>query len=312
MSKQKNILLFVILALQTALLVFLYRPGQETTAPQLQLFAELQPGQVSSLTITDDEGKSITLDKAAAWKVGAEGYPGDPESIDAFLNKIAALRSSRLVTTTRGSHGRLKVSDSLFNKKVTIRQQDKELTLLIGTSPNSKSVHLRRSGDNEVHQVSGLAAWEVQTEPSSWWQDQYVAIDGDQLRGVHLTNAHGSLTISKNEEGKWLLEGAEPLALDQAKLDDFLAAIKSIPVAAYLPATHTESGPPAATITYTLNEGPPVTLRIWPGQEENEDQVAKLSTSDFHAKIRAYALKEIVDAKADGLLTAADQPPPEN
>lgn len=307
MSKQKNILLFILLALQAALIVFLYRPGQNAAAPQLALFTNLVPAQVTALTITDDAGKSITLTKSAAWKVGEAGFPGDQETIDGLLAKISALQTSRLVTKTKGSHGRLKVSDTLFNKKVAITQQGGDITFFIGTSPNSKSVHIRRAGENEVYQVSGLATWEVLADVSSWWQSKYVAIDDSKLQSVLVTNALGSLAFSKNSEGKWQLEGIESLALDSAKVDDFLASINNISLSEYLASPHTESSEPAATITYTLSAGEPITLQIWPGKEENDDQAAKISTSDFYATIRAYVLKDILEAQADGFLAAPEE-----
>lgn len=56
-------MLAVLLVAQVALIAFFYRPGQHAAPVAANLFTDLSPEKVTGQTITDDQGKTITLTK---------------------------------------------------------------------------------------------------------------------------------------------------------------------------------------------------------------------------------------------------------
>ena len=311
MSKQKNILLLGLLLLQVALVIFMYRPNQNTGAPEVQLFEKLNPAEVTAMTISDGDGKSITLQKVSEeWQVGPRQYPGDAENISKIFTKISVIKSSRLITKTKSSHVRLKVADETYDRKIVIVSPGGEVVFYIGTAPSSKSVHLRKAGDNEVYQVADLSSWEIQPDDASWWQSKYVKVSADDLTGFTLNNAHGKVAFSKDDDGKWKIKGKQPeIETDQKKVEELINSIASISIADYLDKSYSPQGEPEASLVYEAKQGS-FTLQIWPKDGEDDDHVTKNSKSSFYAKIRSYILEDVLKSKIADFIVAKEAAAP--
>ena len=311
MNNTKNIVLAVLLILQAGLVAYLYRPGQNQAPPAAAIIKDLAPESVSALTITDGLGKTLTLTlaKDKDWRISGSDYPADQEKIEALLKKFAAMKASRLVSQTPSSYARLKVADSDFNRKVALEAGGKQIVFYLGTAPSAKSIHLRLAGAKEVYQVSDLAAWEVLAEQDSWWQTKYVNLPAAELSALTIANAQGGIELLHDQQN-WRLAGKPDAALDSHPLETLLNAATQVSISSYLPKDFTPKGQPVATITCReAKGGEPLTIQIWDKDKPGDlDQPIKSSASPLYAKVKAYAVKELLAAKADSLLAASPVP----
>ncbi len=302
----RKTLLIILLIVQAGIIAFLYRPGQEAKVPDRALFDTLQIDKLTAMTITDDQDKNISLVLVDnKWQVGQGQFPGDTEAIDAILQKIAGLKSSRVVTRTKSSQGRLKVADSNYNRKIMLNGVDTNTVFYIGTAPNSKSIHLRIEGESQVYQVMGISSWELAAEQDSWWQSKYVKQDTAKLTGLELMNPMGKFGLQRGAEDAWQLADSDKTSLDQSKLDKLVDSVSRLSVDTYLDKGYQVMGKPIAKITYHM-EGLSYTLEIWDKNDENGEHVVKRSDAKFFAKIKAYILKDILVAQSANLIVNED------
>ncbi len=298
MNKAKNIGLFVLLIIQAALVVFLYRPGQNNAPPASFLFSDLKIATINSLVITDENAKSVHLAKAAGhWTVGNANYPADNDKIKNILERIVKLKSARLVSRSKGSHSRLKVGEQIFNRKVVMTDTDgKEIIFFLGTAPASKAIHLRRANADEVYQISGLSSWELLAEENSWWQTKYVALNPADIQGLTI---NGSTTISlhRDTKGNWQLTDAPTDSnLDNKKIADLLDTVCEISISGYEDKDFTPQDKAATTITYQTKDKS-FDLAIWPKDEKASEQIIKYTSAQFYAKVHPYTLRTALELK---------------
>lgn len=309
MNKSINIGLFVLLIIQAALIVYLYRPGQNNAPPAASLFSGLQADTVNALVITDDNGKSVHLTKSDDhWTVGDNQYPADNDKVKNIIDRIAKLQSGRLVARSKGSHSRLKVGDRMYNRKVVMTAAgQKDITFFLGTAPSSKSIHLRRAGDDDVYEVSGLSSWELPADEESWWQTKYVALNPTDIQGLTLSGSE-TISLHRDAKGDWqLAEAPAATTLDNKKMANLLRAVSKISISAYENKDFTPHGKPVATITYKTKDKS-FDLTIWPQDKKANEQVIKTSTARFYAKVRPYTLKEVLDLKKADLVKPVPGP----
>lgn len=310
MTKTKNTGLFILLIVQAALIVYLYRPGQGAPPPAASLFSGLRPETVTSFTITDNMGKTISMAKIKqAWTVGPDSYPGDNDKINSMIRLVAGLKSSRLVSRTKGSHSRLKVGDELFNRKIVLSGpgRKKAVTFFLGTAPSARTIYLRRAGDNDVYEVSGLSIWKLQTDKESWWQAKYVAVNPADLRSLTLTN-HEEISLQRDAKGNWHLAGAPAdRKLDKNRVTELLNSVCKIFISGYEGKDFTPHDQAVATITYKTRDKT-FNLRIWPKDNKTNEQVVKNSQARFYARLEPYILKDTLELKKSDLLLKLKTP----
>ncbi len=312
MTKAKNTGLFILLIIQAALIVYLYRPGQGVPPPATLLFSGLHPKTVTSFTITDNTGKTLNMVKIKqAWTVGPDGYPGDNDKINNMIRLVAGLKSSRLVSRTKGSHSRLKVGEELFNRKIVLSGPDrkKAVTFFLGTAPSAKTIYLRRAGEDDVYEVSGLSAWKLPTDKESWWQVKYVAVNPADLQSLTLTlTNHGEISLQRGAKGNWRLDGAPAnRKLDKNRVTELLNTVCKISVSGYEGKNFTPHDKAVATITYKTRDKT-FELRIWPENTKTNEQVVKNSQARFYARLEPYILKDTLELKKSDLLLKLKAP----
>lgn len=309
--KRTNIILLILLALQIILVVLVYRPaGERPQADGSALLQEFETALVAGFTITDNEGKTITLEKNPhGWSIISpaaeypEPLPADNEKVKTLLGKISALARSRVVTRTPASHNRLKVGE-LYNRKIElIGADDHRWVLFLGSSPNYKSLHVRLDGEDEVYLDQELSIWEAPAAKESWWSTDYVAISPTDLTGVALTNANGSLHLTRNNREDWrLADMPADMEFNETALESFLNDISHLTILEYLPATFKNSEVSQdAKVTLTTSKGD-TTLTIYPKDNEKEEHIVQSSTVSYAARAGIHAVKDFLEYQAGHLL----------
>ncbi len=309
MNKTKNIGLFILLLIQAGLIVYLYQPAA-SAKPAAAIFADLQPQKVNGITITDENGKTITLRReGSGWIVGADKFPGNGEKIERIIKKIAALKQTRLVARSKGSRVRLKVGGELFNRKITLSAKaGTKLTFFLGTAPSSKSVHLRRKGDDNIYQVSGLSTWQLGVDNPSWWQTKYIDIKPEDLTALSLKGKK-NIELSRDEKKAWQIAGAGQV-VNKPRLNGLISTVCALNVTSYQAADFKPQGKAATVITYKIGaKSKTLELKIWPPNVKTSDQVIKSSGSKFYARLPSYILKEPLGLSSSDLLQSKKQKP---
>lgn len=301
--------LLVFLAVQLAIVAYVYRPGQDAPPPPAAFFEGVGPEAVRRLAIADDEQHAIVLEKTdKGWVIMSAGnFPVDQEKINSLLAKLTNLKTSRLVTRTRSSHKRLKVGKQTFSRRLELGLENGDShTLYLGSAPNYKTIHVRADKAGEVYLVKDLASWEAPVEEASWWPTHYMQLKAADLKGVKLTNKHGVLTLHRNEAGQWrLADAADKETLSEDALM-FLDKISEITVAEYL-GRQDKKGyrmrNPAAVLELTTGKQGMI-LTVGRKDKDTGDHVLKFSESPFYVRVGAHEVQEFLEIEQGDLLTA--------
>ena len=299
---RKNMILGALLAVQTVLVIIFYWPEKGGQAPAVTL-TDIDPSSVTELRIEDGYNATITLTrKGDNWFIDPpENFPADAAKVKDTLGRIAHLSSSRLVSRSKGSYGRLRVSPEKFNRHLTITHGDgKALDLYLGNA-QGRGVYARRGDSDEVVFIDKLSFWSFATSPRSWWKTRVVDLGPGALKSVAISNGNGSFVISRSQDGNWTGEsGAE---LDQARVEELLGSLEKLHVSEYLKKDSGEKiDKPAATLRLVPDRGDPVTLIIGSGKDEKSDRLVSVSTGSHLIKVRGGDVADILSASIEGLL----------
>jgi len=296
---RRNTILCALLALQLVLVLIFYWPGEAERSSRITLI-DVEPEKVASLVISDDYGSSIILRKAGDHWVAdpPENYPVDAERVKSVLRKVSHLESTRLVSSSRGSHGRLRVSDEKFNRLLKlVDTEGNEHVIYLGTT-QGRGVYARSGRSDDVVFIDNLSSWEFATSPRSWWKSSVVDLAPDALNQVEITNGNGTFKILRNSRDMWTDSAGK--VLDQDRVKRLLRAVKDIRVAEYLPKnTDKKFEKSDAVIRLVPAEGSEITIEI--GREEKSERLARVSTEQHLFMVRSSNVKQLLDARVDEL-----------
>jgi hypothetical protein len=301
---RKNLLLLTILAVQLVLVVLAFRPEPKAESATKKFFPGLVKDGITGLIISDDKKSVELFTEDGKWYVDrTEKYPADPEKVTELLDKLTALQSTRLVTRTASSHVRLKVAEQIFNRKLTVLDNDRRMTIFLGTSPSNKTLHVRADGENEVYLVNDFSAWEVQSASASWWRGKYLGLSPDDIKGISLSNNQGSFTLERDADKKWHLAGRQEAVSEEAA-KELLAKVANLSVLKYLGREEKKEyglQQPAASLVIRLQEGGEKTLRIGPENKDEKNHILKWEASPFYVSAAAYVVEPLLEKKAESL-----------
>ena len=296
---RRNMILCALLAAQLLLVLIIYWPRETRNLSTITL-VDVAPEKVASFIIEDGYGSSITIKREGdRWGIDPpENYPADTERVRSALRKMAHLESGRLVSSSKGSQGRLRVSDEKFNRKIKLVDTDgKEHVIYLGTT-QGKGVYARSGNSDEVVFIDNLSSWEFATSPRSWWKSSIVDIAPDAVNEIDIRNGHGQFRITRNKDDRWV--DASGTVLEQDKVKRLLLAVKNIRLDEYVKKdTDQKLKKIDASLKLIPAKGNAVTIEI--GPENNSERLVRASTDEHLLKVRSSELKQILDAKLDDL-----------
>jgi hypothetical protein len=297
---RRNTILCALLAAQLVLVLVIYWPREAADTSAGITLIDVAPEKVASIIISDGYGSDITISRERdAWVIDPpENYPADTERVRSALRKISHLQSSRLVSSSKGSQGRLRVSDEKFNRKIRLVDTDgKEHVIYLGTT-QGKGVYARSGNSDDVVFIDNLSSWEFATSPRSWWKSIIVDIAPDAVNEIDIRNSHGQFRITRNRDDRWI--DASGAVLDQDKVKRLLLAVKNMRLSEYVKkdADH-KLKKTDASLKLVLAKGNPVTMEV--GPEDKSERLVRASTDEHLMKVRSSELKQILDAKIDDL-----------
>lgn len=307
---RRNALLCLLLAAQIGLIAFMFRSSEKAVVDNGPILKDFKADLVSAVTITDENGPSVSLVKVADnWVIGPveagrPPLPANTEKLATLLGKLSSLQRDRLVTRTPASHNRLKVGQ-IFGRKLILTSPAGTTTLLLGSAPNYKNIHVRLEPENEVYLAQDFSTWEAPVEKTAWWRTDYLKVAPATLTTLTLHNPKGRVSLSKDATGAWKLAGQpadRPLAPEA--LQTFLADLCTLTILEYHEAAARPAwDKPIATLTLTTATET-ITLEVGPKNVAKDEYPVKSSASPFVATASPFAVKDILNHQAGDLLQA--------
>lgn len=304
-----NRMLLALLAVQVVLVMLALRPESGRDVPEAgPLLPGFRADLVTGLRIYVSPEESTALEKKeGVWTLPAQnGYPADPEKVSALLKKFEKLDTSVLVARTGSSHRRLKVSKNDYNRRVDFDlAEGRTEQLFIGSSPSYRKVHVRRGAGDAIFLTGEIGAWELHSDPSSWFERGYLRFEEASITAVHIENGSGGVRVEKGDDGNWALVGAPAgMRLNGKRWSELLNKVLYVRMnepAGTEPEPSFGLDEPVLTLTVETGSGT-VRLQVGTKNEEKNDYVAKSSASRFYVRVSDYAVDELVRLTSDSLL----------
>jgi hypothetical protein len=314
--KRRNQILAGLLGAQIVLivLVFLPRllPSQNQSGP---LLGSVQASDIVKLTISDKDGKTVTLAKQGTdWNLpDFENYTAKSEQVTQFLNKLIGIKTDVLATNTVSSLKRLQVADDDFVRKVDLQGADGMVhTLYLGTPSGGGANHVRLGGQNNVYVARGINAFEAANDVNGWINLTYLSVPQSNVMSASIENAQGKFEFSNNAN-VWTMKGLPGgTQFNQTALTGLLGRLGSLAMISPLgKAAKPEYGfdKPSATVTVVVsdtNSTKVYTLKI--GAKDSEGNYPAISSdSTWYVKVPAASVEPFLNAKTESFLV---QPTP--
>ena len=209
MLNRTNLYLAALLAVQAVLLAVsvVTTTGTEsrTVTP---ILSDIAIADVERLLIADNLENEMTFARGdSGWVLpDADDFPLDSAKIDETLAKLAAMDTRRLVAANPANFARLEVKDDDFRRRITLQAGGSSTVLYLGGSGGANTVYVRRADENAAYLGSGLSAWELSTQVSTWLDAEYVSVLSDDVLEITVTRADGQFTFLRDGEN-WTYAG---------------------------------------------------------------------------------------------------------
>lgn len=313
--KRHNQILSAALVLQIILAAFILWPRSAASVGESRpLLGDLGVSDVASLTIQDGDGNSIRLSNLEGqWVLpDADDFPCQQDKITELLDKLGAVTSGRLVTSTEASHKRLKVAEDDFERKIELLSHDgSSQVLYIGSSPRFGSAHVRVEGQPETYLTIELSAQDASATPAPWVDTSYLRVPKEDIEALTLQNAQGEWTFEQDADGNWTMAGLED---DEELASSNVTTLvnKATSVTLVQPLGRQEQGAygmgQASAVVRIQTKEKEITLQVGAKDSADDGYVVKSSESPYYVKVAEFSVKDLVEKSRQDLLQPTPTP----
>lgn len=304
-------ILIACLAIQLVIVGIVFWPTRAASGAGGLVLDSFEMEDVSSLTITDDTGKQIVLQKGAAgWVLPEAGdYPVKIDKVTELLDSLVGLSTNRLVTRTAASHKRLQVANDDFARQIIVDTAGGESYILYLGSANVGSTHVRLAGQNETYLTGDLSVWQINPGASSWVDVDYFHVEREDITAITLQNANGEFHVEKDATGEWTMAGlAEDEQLETSIVTALTSRVSSIRLVEPI-GVKKEAwlglDPPQATVSLTTKaegEGEQAyTIRVG-AKNESDNYAVSASTSPYYVWVGSFAVQDFLERDREAFL----------
>jgi hypothetical protein len=238
--------------------------------------------------------------------------------IEPLLEKISAIKTSRLVSQTPASHARLQVAEGDFQRRIALELHDGSIfTFLIGSSAGSNATHVRVTDQDEVYLTGEITPWEFRTQTSQWIDTTYLSIPQDNITGVVLENAQGRFEFTRDADGNWIFqELPEGETFNENKLTTMLGRLANFRMIAPLgKEDNTAYGldNPAAMLEVIVEDEAATTIhsiRIGTQDEDSKNYYVHASDSDYYVRVAETTVKDLIESTLEDFILVEPTPTP--
>ena len=280
-----------LLLVQIVLILIFHSPFSGATSgvearPLLGVLAAVTPGQLEIRG--SDDGVLTLVKQGRGWRVDdLGGFPADSQKVDDLLEDLKQLTVRRPVVKSDRYHAAFKVTEDEYEARVRLWVEsgdEPEVDLIVGSSPNFRSSHVRLADEDAVYEVRGLSPYDLRPDSANWIDKNFVDTDETRVVGLTLTNDSGSFELEK-QDGVWKVLSPATSAgkeLDAEKADALIRTVSSIRLSGGAgPLDEAAHGLalPAATLVLRLspdgaeeNSEAELTVKVGGQVEDNESQ----------------------------------------
>jgi hypothetical protein len=320
-------LLAVLLVLQIALIAGLNVTRTDlSTVSDRSLLISAATEEVDLLMIEGPDGGTVSLRKhGATWIVPEDGdFPADQEKVEAFISRVSELERGMPVGTTPAALSRFRVTESNFERRITLGSKDDVLTVFfLGTSPRARMTYARSRDDTSVYEVQ-LAAYDAPTGSEDWQDEMAVEIPYPDIVTLEIP---GMIKMIRNrrpgssqdtgsdapvEDKVWDSPDLGPGEKIHQQSADALArkvsALRIIDVLGKDIRPGFGLDPPELTVSVETTSNDKVTYELGPIDGE-KDYVFKASTRPEYFRLPDYLAKSLLKAThRDSLVRKSKEP----
>lgn len=312
-----------VLLLQVLVILLVRSPFADASAgwEARALLPGLEQAVVARLEVRGTENSKVTLLRVGEeWSVQElDGFPADGEKIAGLIDDLVGVEVRRPVVSTSRYHESFEVEDDDNQARVLLWDEgdEKQVDLILGSSPNFGLTHARLAGEAEVYEIRGLAPYDVRSDGDAWIDKSLVSLDADALSYFGLTNEAGSFELEKTD-GAWKVVAPAEAAgeLDATKLDDLMRSMALIRLDKSAGPTDDSAhgfANPAATLVMRWGAGAEtsdtseVTVLVGnrPADEESQRFITR-SDFGFAGTIWEGSVKKLLEETLDGLYVTAN------
>ena len=166
----------------------LWQTNDESDFASSNQIVSLDAKTVDELLIdgVESDGESVTLRRTSdGWEMtGAPTYPADALKVDAIIDTLTSLSPGLPVATTESAQEQLEVADTVFQRRLRLKQGDQQVAdLYLGSSPGFRKAHLRKAGEQAIY-AARVNVFDLPLSSDDWLDKQLLAYDTvDSLRG---------------------------------------------------------------------------------------------------------------------------------
>lgn len=312
-----NVILAAVLVIQALLTAFVYWPRPAAGGDNQPLLGDLAADAVTGVTITDNSGRTVALERTAdGWTLaGTDGYPAKETKITETLDKLLAITANRQVTTQAASHRRLQVAEDEYQRKVEVATDSGVHTLFLGSSAGAAATHVRAAGEDATYLTGAIAAWELDTAVSGWIDAAYFSAPAADIVRLTVQNANGTLTFVRDDNDEWTLSdlaaGEEVLPNNITTLVNRVAFLNLQTVLGKSEQPEYGLAEPQATVEVTVKgeDGGETTTTFVVGAKNTDSNTYyfKSSASPYYVLLAAYTGDEFVQKQRSDFLAQPDE-----
>ena len=310
-----------LLLVQVLLILIFHSPFSGATAgiesrPLLGVLTAVTPSQLEIRG--SDDGVLTLARQAGGWRVDdLGGFPANGQKVDDLLEDLEQLTVRRPVVSSDRYHAAFKVGEDEYEARVRLWEESTDepaIDLIVGSSPNFRSSHVRLAGEDAVYEVRGLSPYDLRPDSANWIDKNLVDTDETRVIGLSLTNESGSFELEK-QEGVWKVLSPAAAAgqeLDAEKADALIRAVSSIRLSGGAgPLDEAAHGlaRPAATLALRLapddtQEGSEAELTVTVGGQVEGDESQRYITRGgfgFTGTVWESSVKQLLEETLDEL-----------
>jgi hypothetical protein len=238
----------------------------KTNLPEIKLAAD-DVDKVTKLEIKNGDKPTTVLEKRGdKWFVAQPvDYPANFTNVKSLLDNLKEVKTKEAVDQSAAAYAEYGLDDAKAVHVVAYKGGEKAFDGYFGKS-GGRGQMARKAGQDGVYSISGYSAFYYTRELKNWRDNEIVKFDEGAATRVDIKNENGDYAFKKDGD-TWTatLKNAKIDRFDEAKVKDMIRAFKALNADDFAdnkPDAETGLDKPAALVTITLKEGPPVKLAV--------------------------------------------------
>ena len=302
----------ILLVVQIGLAAFVLTRGtgkHEAFVPEGS-FLSFDPQQVTSLTLSNGEGSTLSVQKNGdSWVAASAGdAPVDATQVEELLQRLAAEKQGLAVATTASAAPRFHVAPDAFSSHLVLAGDSGVLAdFYVGTGAGYQRSHARRSDSDDIV-IIGVGEFELDPTLDNWLDKNVLKRDRDQVARMVFPD----FTLTRQDQG-WVLESASPgETVPDKRIENLLDSVCGLSLQTLI--SPAEAVPlfeqrPVLEYHVETRDGTRTTYTFAALADDDSAFALRLSDQPFYFKIYGWLVKDLQSFTRERLTAPAEEGP---